>query len=168
MTTLHFIYGLPAAGKTGLARALAAEIPGLFICQDEWLLSLGGTITTVEQYVEAAGRVRRLITPLISRVLELGVSVVLDFAANTVNDRAWVRSMFEAARADHVLHVLDVPIDECKRRLHARNAEQPPGLYFGHVSEELFDQIVPYIGLPTPEEGFHVVRATSTPGACGA
>lgn len=159
VATLHFIYGLPAAGKTGLARALATEIRGLFICQDEWVMSLGGVITTVEQYVEAASRVRALITPLATRLLELGVSVVLDFAGNTVSDRAWVRSIFESAHADHVLHVLDVAVDECKRRLQARNADQPPGLYYGHVSEELFDAIVPHIVLPTSDEAFHVVSA---------
>jgi predicted kinase len=156
VATLHFIYGLPGAGKTGLGRALAAQLPGLFLCEDEWLLSLGGTITTVAEYRAASQRVRALMGPLVTRTLELGTSVVLDFAANTVRDRAWVRAIFEAARADHVLHVLDVPVEECRRRLHQRNAEQPPGLYFGHVADELFDAIVPHIVPPAPEEGFRV------------
>ncbi len=58
---------------------------------------------------------------------------------------------------DGQLISVDVFGDACKRRLHVPNAEQPPGLFFGHVSDELFDTIVPYIGLPTPDEGFHVV-----------
>lgn len=156
VATLHFIYGLPGGGKTSLGRALAAEVPALFVCEDEWLASLGGTITTVDQYVAASRRVRGLIAPLATRVLELGVSVVFDFAANTARDRAWVRSIFEAAGADHVLHVLDVPVDECRRRLHERNAAQPPGLYFGHVADDLFDRIVPLIVPPAPDEGFRV------------
>jgi predicted kinase len=35
VATLHFIYGLPGAGKTRHARALAAQVPALFICEDE-------------------------------------------------------------------------------------------------------------------------------------
>jgi predicted kinase len=157
MAALHFIYGRPGAGKTSLARSLAAQLPALCIIEDEWLASLGGTITTVEAYVEASRRVRGLIGPMVTRLLELGVSVVLDFAANTTRDRAWVRSLFEPTGADHVLHLLDVPVDECRRRLHERNDTRPAGLYYGHVADDLFDRILPYIVPPTPEEGFHIV-----------
>jgi len=161
VATLHFIYGMPGAGKTRFARALAAQLPVLFLCEDEWLAALGGSITTVEAYVEASRRVRGLIAPMATRLLELGLSVVLDFAGNTVRDRAWVRSIFETAHAEHVLHVLDVPVDECRRRLHERNTHQPPGLYFGHVSDELFDRIVPHIVPPTPDESFVTSRLSA-------
>ena len=163
MTTLHFIYGYPAAGKTGLARVLAAATPAVLFVEDEWLAALGGTITTVAQYADAARRVRSVIGPLATRILELGTSVVFDFAANTVRDRAWVRSIFESAGADHLLHVLDVPVDECRRRLHERNATQPAGLYFGHVSDALFDAIIPHIVPPAPDEGFHIARREPAP-----
>ena len=33
-------------------------------------------------------------------ILRAGVSVVMDFAGNTVYERSWVRSLFEAAGAD--------------------------------------------------------------------
>lgn len=156
MATLHFIYGYPAAGKTSLARALGASTPAVLFIEDEWLAALGGTITTVAAYVDAARRVRSVIAPLATRILELGTSVVFDFAANTTRDRAWVRSLFESAGADHVLHLLDVPVDECRRRLHERNTARPPGLYFGDVSDALFDAIIPHIVPPAPAEGFHV------------
>jgi hypothetical protein len=38
--------------------------------------------------------------PLIIEILRAGVSVVMDFAGNTVYERSWVRSLFEAAGAD--------------------------------------------------------------------
>lgn len=163
--TLHFIYGNPGAGKTSLARELAERTPAVLFVEDEWLLGLGGTITSVEDFMAASRRVRALIKPLATRILTLGTSVVFDFAANTVNCRTWVRSIFEAAGADHLLHVLDVPLDECKRRVRARNEARPAGLYFGDVSEALVDQVVPYIVPPAPAEGFRVttVRAPTPP-----
>lgn len=156
MATLHFIYGRPGAGKTSLARALGARLPAVVLIEDEWLAALGGTITSVDEYRAASAKVRGVIAPMVTSYLALGGTVVMDFAGNTVRDRAWVRSLFEAARAEHVLHVLDVPVDECRRRLHARNAERPAGLYFGHVADELFDAILPYIVPPSPDEGFQV------------
>jgi predicted kinase len=156
VATLHFIYGRPGAGKTRYGRALAAAAPALFLCEDEWLAGLGGTITSVADYVAASRRVRAMLAPMMTRVLELGTSVVIDFAANTAADRAWVRSIFQAAGADHTLHVLDVPVDECRRRLHERNEQQPAGLYFGAVSDALFDAILPYIVPPAPEDAFQV------------
>lgn len=157
MATLHFVYGKPGAGKTRLARDLSASTPAVPFIEDEWLASLRDPITSLAQYAEGARRVRAVIAPLATRVLELGTSVVFDFAANTPRDRAWVRSIFEAARAEHLLHVLDLPDDECRRRVHARNEAKPAGLYFGHVSDAIFDAALPRITPPTDAEGFSVV-----------
>ena len=114
---------------------------------------------TLEQFVARSHRVReRLIAPTALQILRLDVSVVFDFAGNTVAHRAWVRSIFEAAGAGHVLHVLDVPDDECKRRVRERNVAKPAGLYFGDVSDEIFDSVLPYITPPSESECFRVVR----------
>lgn len=120
------------------------------------MISDGGSTKPLRPFGRSSTVYDSASASLATRVLELGVSVVFDFAANTARDRAWVRSIFEAAGADHVLHVLDVPVDECRRRLHERNAAQPPGLYFGHVADDLFDRIVPLIVPPAPDEGFCV------------
>jgi len=156
MATLHFIYGKPGAGKTRLARELADSVPALLFCEDEWLLALADPIKSLEQYVAAARRVRSLIGPMAARALRIGTSVVFDFAANTVRDRAWVRSIFEPAGAGHLLDVLDVPDDECRRRVRERNATRPAGLYFGDVSEDIVAQVLPHIVPPAPEEGFQI------------
>ena len=153
MATLHFIYGWPGAGKTTLARSLGTRERAVVFIEDEWLATLATEpITTLQQYIESSGRIRRLIAPLATRLLELGVSVVFDFAGNTPSHRAWVKAIAEGARADHLLHVLDVPTAECKRRLHERNATKPAGLYYGDVSDELFDAVVQHIVLPTDDE----------------
>ena len=161
MATLHFIYGKPGAGKTRLARDLAARTPAVLFVEDEWLAALCDPITTLAQYVEGARRIRTVIAPLAARILELDTSVVFDFAANTPRDRAWVRSIFEAARAEHVLHILDVPDEEYRRRVQARNEAKPAGLYFGHVSDAIFDAVLPHITPPTDAEGFTLLSHSS-------
>ena len=157
---LHFIYGWPGAGKTTLARDLGEGAHAVVFCEDEWLATLASEqITSLPQYVEASARIRRLIAPLATRLLTLGVSVVFDFAGNTPSHRAWVKAIADAVNADHLLHVLDVPADECRRRLHERNATRPAGLYFGDVSDELFDAVVQHIIPPRDEEAIQKVRA---------
>ena len=82
--------------------------------------------------------------------------MVFDFAGNTPRHRAWARAIADAAGAAHLLHVLDVPADECRRRLHERNATKPAGLYYGDVADELFDAVVPHIVPPGADEGLRI------------
>jgi predicted kinase len=81
---------------------------------------------------------------------------VLDFAGNTPPERAWVRTLFEAAGAPHVLHYLTVPEEVCLQRLKQRNEERPEGLFFAETSEADFFAIASYFHSPQEEENFHV------------
>jgi len=44
---------MAGAGKTTLARKLAAERPAVFISEDEWLFHLAEPIETLDQYLAA-------------------------------------------------------------------------------------------------------------------
>lgn len=158
MATLHFICGKPGAGKTTLARELARSLPAIVICEDEWLATLELEIRSVDDYRQASNRCRKVMASLVPDLLRLGVSVVLDYAANTVERRAWVRSLFEPVGAEHVLHWIEASDAECLDNVHRRNDEKPVGIYFGPVSDELFHAVTPHIVPPSPEEGFHVLR----------
>lgn len=53
MSTLHFIYGLPGAGKTSLAHALAARAPAVALCEDDWIAKLAAEpIASLAQYID--------------------------------------------------------------------------------------------------------------------
>ncbi len=156
--TLYCVYGNIAAGKTTLARKLAAEHGAVLLCEDEWLVRLEAEIASFDDFRTHARRLRAAIGPLVVQLLRLGVPVVLDFAANTVNDRVWIRSLFEAAGAAHELHVIEAPEEVCKARLRVRNATKPEGLYFGFVPEEMFAPVMKLVVPPTEAEGFNVIR----------
>jgi predicted kinase len=157
MATLHFICGKAGSGKTTLARELGRRLPAVVFCEDEWIDTLGFEIRSLDEFQTASSKCRKLIRPLAIELLRLDVSVVFDFAGNTIKGRQWVRGIFEAANADHVLHVIEASDAECLANIHRRNDEKPPGIYWGQVSDETFHAVTAYFAPPQPEEGFRVL-----------
>ena len=92
--------------------------------------------------------------PHIVDVLRQGLSVVLDFPANTVTYRSWMRSLITQAEVAHELHLLDFPDSVCKQRLQQRNAG---GEHSYQVDEATYDLFTSYFVPPTADEGFNVV-----------
>ncbi|MFT5181942.1 MAG: putative kinase [Alphaproteobacteria bacterium] len=153
--TLYLVCGKIAAGKSTLAHRLAAEPETILVSEDRWLSALYPTeINTLQDYVKYSGRLRGVVGEHVESLLRLGLSVALDFPANTVNLRQWMRSIFEGAGAVHELHFLDVPDALCKERLKRRNDE---GSHDFAPSEADFDIIIRYFETPTAEEGFNVI-----------
>ncbi|MBD3677511.1 MAG: ATP-binding protein [Rhodobacteraceae bacterium] len=152
--TLHLLCGKAASGKSTLAAELG-EAPGtVVISEDQWLAALyGDQMSTLADYVRCSGKLEGIIAPHAAALLKAGVSVVLDFHANTRARRAWMRGIIEQSGADHRLHYLDVPDEVCLERLRARNAS---GTHPFAVTEEQFARISKHFEAPSPEEGFNV------------
>jgi predicted kinase len=157
MATLHFVSGKAGAGKTTLARRIAATERAVLICEDEWMSRLVEPIENLQQYLAAAAKLRSVIGPLTVQLLQLGTSVTLDFAGNTVRDRQWVRSLFESAKADHRLHYVRVDDATCRARVRDRNEMRPEGMFFGVVTEAQVDEVNRFFVPAGAEEGFTVV-----------
>ena len=153
--TLHLLCGKIAAGKSTLAARLAAESAAVLIRDDDWLATLyPGEIAALEDYVRCSRRLREAIGPLVVALLGTGVSVVLDFPANTLISRHWMRGLIDRAGVAHALHVLDVPDEVCKARLVRRNRDGGHPFAPSEADYELFTRhFVP----PSPDEGFTVV-----------
>jgi predicted kinase len=156
MAALHFICGKAGSGKTTLARELGRTLPAVVICEDEWIDTLGFEIRSLDDFQRASSKCRDLVGGLAGELLRLGVSVVFDFAGNTVKSRQWVRTIFEAAGADHLLHVIEATDSECLANIRRRNDEKPSGVYWGRVSEETFHAVTAHFAPPQPEEGFRI------------
>lgn len=153
--TLHLMCGKIAAGKSTLAKSLAAEHSALLLSEDAWLAALyPGEIQSVADYVKCAKRIRAVLGPLVSSTLAAGVSVVLDFPANTRADRQWLRERADQAQVPHCLHFLEVDEAVCRARLHARNAR---GEHDFAATEAEFELISSYFTAPGKDEGL-VVR----------
>lgn len=149
------ICGKIAAGKSTLATTLAAHPHTIRISEDAWLACLfKDEQKTIEDYVRNSRRLREAMGDHVVELLRAGLSVVLDFPANTPASRQWMRGLFERAGADHRLHFLDVPDEVCKARLRARNAA---GTHSFNASDAEFDLFTSYFVPPSATEGFEVV-----------
>lgn len=156
--TLYLLCGKIAAGKSTLARGLAARPATLLISEDHWTSHLfADELRTIDDYTRLSARLRAAMGPHIVAILRQGLSIVLDFQANTVNVRNWMRSLIIESGAAHELHLLDVPDTICKQRLRERNAG---GEHPWQVSEAEYDLFTSYFVPPGPTEGFNVIVHT--------
>ena len=157
--TLHLVCGKIASGKSTLTSRLAQAPQTVRISEDSLLAQLyPDQIASLADYVACAARLRAAIAPFALQLLRAGVSVVLDFPANTPASRAWMRELFQQAGVPHVLHYLDVTDDECKARLRQRNAS---GLHPFSTSDADFDAITRHFVPPAASEGFNLVRVAA-------
>lgn len=153
---LHLLAGKICAGKSSLAAELGRHPETVIISEDRWLAGLyRDEMTTIRDYVCCSARLRTVMEPHLVDLLRAGVSIVLDFPANTVTNRTWMRGIIEAAGCSHTLHYLDVPDAVCKARLRERNAG---GGHEFTATDEQFDQISGHFEAPVESEGFNIVR----------
>lgn len=114
----------------------------------------GDELKTLKDYGRCTRKLRAAMAPHVSALLNANVSVVLDFAANTPGQRAWMRGLLDASGAAHLMHVLNVSDAKCLARLRARNAE---GKHPFKVTEAEFDAFSSQFVRPTAVEGFDLV-----------
>ena len=156
MTKLIFFCGKMAAGKSTLAKRLAERENAILLVQDELSETLfPGLVVNVATYLEYAGRINRMVAPQVAAILLKGVSVVLDFPANTRNQRGWFRGIIDSTGVEHELHFVDTPDEVCKAQLKARSAHLPPGTKW--TTEEDFELVTSHFVAPAADEGFNVI-----------
>ncbi|KTC43613.1 cell division protein ZipA, partial [Pseudomonas fluorescens ABAC62] len=115
MPTLHLLCGKIASGKSTLAKTLVAEHTAVLLSEDTWLAQLyPGEILSITDYLRCALRVRAVLGPLVIKLLETGINVVLDFPANTLANREWLLGLAHAAKAPHRLHYLELDDASCR------------------------------------------------------
>ena len=115
---LVLVCGLPASGKTTLARRLAESYGAVRLNPDEWELALG-----VDPFDEGfQDRLEAEFWELTQRLLVLGTSVILDWGFWARSERDEKREVARSLGAAVELRFLDAPYEELVRRVVARHA----------------------------------------------
>src|SRR3954454_17352958 len=115
---LVLLCGLPASGKTTLAREIADAYGAVRLNPDEWESALG-----VDPFDEEfQTRLEAQFWELAQRLLVLGTSVVLEWGFWARSERDEKRDAARALGVVVELRFLDAPFDELVRRVLARHA----------------------------------------------
>ena len=153
---LHVFNGLPGSGKSTLAHDLAAQPGAVLVAEDAWLSALyGDQMTSLADYVTYSNRLKTVMAPHVVALLRAGVTVVLDYPANTPEQRAWLRGILDASGAPHLMHVMTADAETCWARVQAR---QEAGKHPFTVSRAQFDRIAAVVTRPAEAEGFVVAE----------
>lgn len=154
MATLYLFCGKIASGKSTLASALEKQNTHIRLNEDEWLSTLyPNEINTPQDFKIKSDRLEALLKRHLVQLLKSGISVVLDFHANTHIRRKWMMDIIKESNCEHALHFFDISNEECKRRLRQRNAT---GEHAYQASDEMFDQFAKYFETPSKDEGFKI------------
>ena len=144
------------AGKTTKSREVAAARNAVWVSEDEWLEAVyPGEIASLEGYIKYSALLRPPMKTLVQSILRAGTDVVMDYPANTIQQRNWFRSIFSEVQAPHNLIYIDLPNDLCMERIAKRRAEQPERT--ATDTTEMFEQVTKYFVAPTSDEGFNLI-----------
>lgn len=137
MATLHLMVGLPCSGKTTLARELETRHNALRLTLDEWHIRLFGhdfgedmSVSDQTEHDVRHETVESLMWDVASRVLILGVDVILDFGCWVRSQRDEFRSKAHGLGADFRIHFNDVSEEVLLERLKIRNAQLPESTFY--------------------------------------
>lgn len=143
------------AGKTTLSHEIAESIGAVRLSEDEWLECLfPNEINGFDDYIKYSARLKPILKSHVRHILNSGVSVVMDFPANTVNQRAWFKEIFSDDQIPHKLIYIDASDQLCLSQIQSRRLKQPERAQFD--TEAVFNQVTSYFQPPSQKEGFNI------------
>ncbi len=152
---LIFFCGKMGAGKTTKSREIAGNRKAVLLSEDEWLTSIyPNKIASLEDYINYSALLKPQMKKLVQSILAAGTDVVMDFPANTIQQREWFRTLFSEVQAPHNLIYIDLPDEVCIQQIAKRSIEQPERAATDTL--EMFELVTKYFMAPTSEEGFNI------------
>ena len=143
------------AGKSTKSKQVSQERNAVLISEDEWLSNLyPNQITSFDDYIRYSSLLKPLVKSHVLGILKTGTGVVMDFPANTVNQRKWFKELITEANAPHELIYLNVSNDVCLRQIEKRRIEQPGRVIYD--TESMFIEVTRYFQEPDQSEGFNI------------
>jgi predicted kinase len=123
--TMYVMVGLPAAGKTTMARRIEIDRRALRFTPDEWMIPLFGESMASGRRNVLEGRF--IATAM--RALRLGFNVVLDFGVWARDERTALRWLASMAGANCALVYLPISEAEQQSRVDQRFAATPESTF---------------------------------------
>lgn len=153
--SLLLLCGKMGAGKSTLARTLAKGERCVLISEDEWLATLyPNEIKDFDTYIHYAARLKPLLKRHIEALLLAGLTVVMDFPANTLNQRRWLLGLSLDTGAAHRLIYLKHSDELCLSRLALRRQAEPERAQFD--TEAVYWHVSRFFQAPTEDEGLNI------------
>jgi predicted kinase len=113
---LSIICGLPGAGKTTRAIAIAKATGAVRLCPDEWLVAMG--ISLVDYPMRFRLQDHMILHG--ETLLRAGVSVIVEFGSWSRYERETIRQIAIHTDSATELHFVDAPLAELARRVRER------------------------------------------------
>lgn len=153
--TLIFFCGKMGSGKSTKAIELVNQYDAILLSEDEWLEALyPEEIKVFDDYLKYSSRLKPLLRKHVQNLLNSGISVVMDFPANTPTQRAWFKKIFSESEIPHQLYYLEASDELCLKQIEQRRKMNPSRADFD--TEKVFHQVNSYFQPPTEEEGFNI------------
>ncbi|MGB0866478.1 MAG: AAA family ATPase [Granulosicoccaceae bacterium] len=153
--TLTFYCGKMAAGKSTKSQAFAQEHNAVLVSEDEWLNALyPEQIKNVQDYLKFSALLKPLLQKHVQNILQSGSSVVMDFPANTRDQRQWFLQIAQSAGAPHHMFYLDISDEQCLQQLAQRRTQQPERAKFD--TPETFQLISGFFETPDRHEALNI------------
>ena len=153
--TLILFSGKMGAGKSTKSKQVSQDRNAVLISEDDWLSTLyPNLITSFDDYLHYSSILKPLVKAHVVNILKTGTDVVMDFPANTVNQRKWFRELITEANAPNELIYLNVSNTLCLKQIEKRRVEQPARAIFD--TESMFNEVTKYFQEPDESEGFNI------------
>ena len=162
MATLHVLCGLPGSGKSTFAQRLVRDRSAIHFANDEWMLVLFGRNPPEVQFREVFPKIEMLQWRLATELLTRGLDVVWDYGVWSRSDRAEIRRRCSETGAEFVLYEIVCDFESAVRRVIERSSAGDSHLMINRAAMEHFRA---KFEVPSPEEGFKIVRIQGEPGA---